>query len=545
MKRIRSGLLIAYFLVLSLLLIPVKTFADEGVSRQYSILFLSSYAYSNAAVPPQLEGFEAGLEGVNADISYEFMDADKYYGGIDIDNFDKYLRYKVFAKRNYDLVVVADDPALRYAINNREILFHDIPMVFMGVNNTAEAITASAMQDATGIAESPDFEGNYKLMTDLFPMRKHLYIIVDSSVAGQGDYVEFMKFKDNHPEISSTIVNTGYYTQNGLKDLLGSMDGDDIILFLDFTIDGEKNSYSLENAAKFLSENAPDVPIFRLASADIEHGVFGGISYSYFDAGRIAGELSQRILSGEDADEMPLVTTAVTQPYFEQSCMDRFGIRFYQLPTGSVVLNEHDNLAKFYRENKTLSNLIIVIALLLFSIIGILNNSNNRRKKLIRIDFMTQMPNRKKLMEDIGTVMAQSTSHGIIMIDVDHFKDINDTFGHKVGDEIIIGVADRLKEMSDKELTFSRLGGDEFCGLFFNPTPEKGEQICRDVMEMSHKPFKTSAGNLKLSFSVGCAMYPIDNIDKTKVMECADKALYAAKDRGRNGYVLFSGIDKT
>jgi diguanylate cyclase (GGDEF)-like protein len=545
MKYLRSGLLIAYILVLSLLLIPVKSLADEGGSRQYSILFLSSYAYSNASVPPQLEGFENGLEGVNADISYEFMDADKYYGGIDIENFDKYLRYKVFAKRNYDLVVVADDPALRYAINNRELLFPEVPMVFMGVNNTAEAITASAMKDATGIAESPDFENNFKLMTDLFPTRKHLYVIVDSSVAGQGDYVEFMKFKDNHPEISSTIVNTGYYTENGLKELLGSLDGDDIILFLDFTIDGEKNSYSLQNAAKFLSDCAPDVPIFRLASADIEHGVFGGISYSYFDAGRIAGELSKKILYGGDADEMPLVTSAVTQPYFEQGCMDRFGIRYYQLPSGSIVLNEHENIAKFYRENRALSNLVLIIAVLMFAIIAILYNSNIRRKKLIRIDFMTQMPNRKKLMEDIGTVINQSNPHGIIMIDVDYFKDINDTFGHKVGDEIIIGVAERLKEMSDKELTFSRLGGDEFCGLFFNPTPEKGEQICKDVMEMSQKPFKTSSGNLKLSFSVGCAMYPIDNIDKTKVMECADKALYAAKEKGRNGYVLFSGIDKT
>ncbi len=544
MKHIRSGLLIAYILVLSLLLIPVKSLADEGITRQYSILFLSSYAYSNAAVPPLLEGFKEGLEGVNADISYEFMDVDKYYGGIDIENFDKYLRYKVFAKRNYDLVVVADDPALRYAINNREILFPDIPMVFMGVNNTAEAVTAAAMKDATGIAENPDFENNYRLMTTLFPERDHLNIIVDSSVAGQGDYVEFMKFKDNHPELSVTIVNTGYYTENGLKELLGSMDDDDVILFLDFTIDGEKNSYSLENAAKFLSDCAPDVPIFRLASADIEHGVLGGISYSYFDAGRIAGNLSKRILSGEDADDMPLVTTAVTQPYFEQGCMDKFGVRFYQLPTGSKVLNEHENLAKFYRENKAISNLTLVIAVLMFSIIGILYNSNNKRKKLIRIDFMTQMSNRKKLMEDINSVINQSVSHGIIMIDVDYFKDINDTFGHKVGDEIIIGVANRLKELSDKELTFSRLGGDEFCGLFFNPTPEKGEKICQDVMEISRKPFKTSAGNLNLSFSVGCAMYPIDNMDKTKVMECADKALYAAKDRGRNGYVLFSGIDK-
>ncbi len=545
MRRLRFGISIALIIVFMLCLAPVKSFADETAARQYSILFVSSYAYSNAAVPPQLEGFEEGLEGINADISYEFMDADKYYGGIDIQNFDRYLRYKVFSKRNYDLVVVADDPALRYAINNRDLLFPDIPMVFMGVNNVTEAVTASAMSKATGIAENPDFEDNYSLMGRLFPKRTHINVIVDSSVAGQGDYVEFMKFKENHPEISSTVVNTAYYTAVGLKDLFGSFGEKDIILFLDFTVDGDKNNYSLENAAEFISGNAPTIPVFRLASSDIGHGVFGGISYSYYDAGKIAGNLSRRILMGESADDMPLVTSAVTQPYFEQGSMDLFGIKYSQLPAGTVVINEHENLAKFYRENKVISNMIIIIALLMAVIIGILYNANSRRKKMIRTDFMTQLPNRKKIMEDVNQAISQSVPYGIIMLDVDHFKTINDTFGHKVGDDIIVGVAERLKELTDKDLTFARLGGDEFCGLFYAPTPERGEKICRDIIEFTHTPFETSAGQINLTISAGCAMYPADKMDRTKVIECADRALYAAKDKGRNGYVLFSGIDET
>ena len=545
MRRLRYRIITAFIIIAMLCLVPVRSFADDTDVRQYSILFVSSYAYSNPAVPPQLEGFEEGLEGINADISYEFMDADKYYGGIDIQNFDRYLRYKVFSKRNYDLVVVADDPALRYAINNRQVLFPDIPMVLMGVNNVTEAVTASAMNNATGIAESHDFEDNYKLMKHLFPKRSHLNVIVDSSVAGQGDYVEFMKFKENHPEISATVVNTAYYTDEGLKSLFGSFEDDDIILFLDFTVDGDKNNYSLENAAEFISRYAPSVPVFRLASSDIGHGVFGGISYSYFDAGKLAGDISRRILMGESADEMPLVTSAVTQPYFEQGSMDRFGVKYNQLPSGTVVINEHQNLAKFYRENKVISNLTIVIVLLMVVIIAILYNTNSRRKKMIRTDFMTQMPNRKKIMEDVNQAISQSVSYGIIMLDVDHFKTINDTFGHKVGDEIIVGVANRLKELADKDLTFARLGGDEFCGLFYAPTPEKGNKICGDIIKFAQTPFNTSAGQINLTISAGCAMYPTDKIDRTKVIESADKALYAAKENGRNGYVLFSGIDKT
>ncbi len=549
MRRFGLTAITIYLMIAVLLAAPLKVRAEDETENetghQYKILFLSSYGYSNAAVPPQLEGFEEGLEGLNVDISYEFMDSDKYYGGLDIQNFDKYLRYKVFSIRDYDLIAVADDPALRYAINNRSVLFPDVPMVFMGINSKTEAVTAAAMQNATGIVESPDFESNYQLMKFLFPKRDHINVVVDSSVAGQGDYVEFMKFKEANPDISSTIINTSYYTAAGLRDLLASLGAEDIILFLDFTIDGEKNSYSLENAAQFLSDNAPSVPIFRVASSNIEHGVFGGVSYSYYDAGKMAGEVSARILQGESADDIPLMSSTLTSAYFEQGRMDFFGIKHALLPPGSTVINEHQNLAKFYRENRVISNLMMVIIILLFAIIFILNISNNHRKRAIRTDFLTQMPNRKKLMEDIAVAELQASSYGLIMLDVDHFKTINDTFGHKVGDEIIQGVGERLKGLAGKDIIFARLGGDEFCGLFTSTDKNKGESICKDIMQITEKEFKTSAGRINISVSVGCATYPVDTKDKHAVMECADRALYVTKENGRNGYTLFGSIDKS
>ena len=523
--------------------IPVRAAGGDVDNNQYRILFISSYAYSNEAVPPQLEGFEDGLEGLNADISYEFMDSDKYYGGSDIQNFDRYLRYKVFSQRYYDLVVVADDPALRYAINNRSSLFPDTPMIFMGVNNMTEAVTAAAMKNATGIAEKHDLEGNYALMRRLFPARENIYVVVDSTVSGQGDYVEFMKFRDDHPEISSTIINTSYYTAGGLKELLASLGEDDVILFLDFSVDGDGNNYSLVNAARFIAEYAPDVPVFRLASADVGQGVLGGISYSYYDAGRLAGDVAGRVLNGENIDDIPLITSAVTAPYFEQNSMDKFGIGYNQLPDGVTVINEHRNFARFYRENKRLTNLVIIIVVLMIAIIVLLVMSNQHRKKIIRIDFLTQMPNRKKLVEDMNQMISQGTHYGMIMLDVDHFKNINDTYGHKVGDEIIAGVGKRLKKLAGENITFARLGGDEFCGLFSNASDRTGEEICRAIIESMKDKFETSAGSIELTVSVGCAVYPEDTEDKNAVLECADKALYATKENGRNGYTLFGGID--
>lgn len=544
MKTLQRGIIIAYFALCILLSSDLRVGAEDGLERQFHVLFISSYGFSNAAVPDQLSGFEKGIEGVNVDISYEFMDSDKYYGSLDLNNFDKFVRYKIFSIRDYDLVVVADDTALRYAINNRSELFPNAPLVFMGINNMTEAVTASSMKNATGIAESPDFESNYALMKKLFPSRTHLNVIVDSSVAGQGDYVEFMKFKEKHPEISSTVINTSYYTAKGIEEVLGELDGNDIILFLDFAVDGEKKAYSLKHASDFLSAYAPDVPIFRLTSTDVGHGVLGGISYSYYDAGLIAGDISKRILLGEAADDIPLMSSSVYTPYFEQGCMDKFGIKYSMLPMGSVVINEHDNFAKFYRENTLISNLVFIILILLVVIIIMLNVSNNRRKKIIRTDFLTQMPNRMKLMEDMNQAISQLSPYGLIMLDVDHFKSINDTYGHTVGDEIIVGVGEKLKKLSGKNVTFARLGGDEFCGMINSSDPKMGEKICREIIKSTKDTFTTSAGDINLTVSIGCAMYPGDTEDPGKLMECADAALYATKENGRNGYTLFSSINK-
>ena len=106
-------------------------------------------------------------------------------------------------------------------------------------------------------------------------------------------------------------------------------------------------------------------------------------------------------------------------------------------------------------------------------------------------------------------------------------------------------MGEKLTSLAGKDLTFARLGGDEFCGLFTSPSREKAERICNDIIECTKEEFETSKGKLKLTVSIGCAMYPFDTLLKDKVMECADKALYATKESGRNGYTLFGSIDDT
>ena len=545
MKKWQFLILTAYSLVLFLLFGNLTAHADEELEHQYRILFISSYGFSNVTVPKHLEGFEDGLGELNVLIDYEFMDSDSYYRSTDIDNFGKYLRYKYFTSQEFDLIVAADDPALRFINNYRSEIFKDKPTVFMGVNNLTEATTAAALQGVTGIAEIIDIEDNYLLMKNLFPDRNNLVVVVDSTNAGQGNYVEFLKFKDNHPEVSSRVINTSYYTADGLKEAFSLLGDNDIILFLDFSIDGENNLYSLRNAANFIAEYTGDVPVFRMASADIAHGVLGGISYSYYDAGLLAGKMANRILKGEDPDSLEFVTTSISEPVFEQGEMDVFGIRHRDIPKNSKVINETQNLYTFYRDNKTVCNLTIALVILMLVLIIVLSRISAHRARLIRTDYLTGLPNRAYLMEKIGQAVEANNPYGVIMIDIDHFKTINDTKGHLVGDEIIIGVADRLKELSHKDVSFARLGGDEFAGIILHPSKETEPKICESIIDIMKKEFDTSTGKIKITVSVGCAIYPEETNKKDMVMECADQALYEVKERGKNGYALFSSNNET
>lgn len=537
--------LITIFIFFSMWFGAITTDAADYSSRQYRILFISSYGFSNAVVPEQLRGFEEGLGDLNYQIDYEFMDSEYYYRSTDIINFERYLSYKYYTQPNFDLIAIADDQALRFLNNHRADIFADKPVVFMGVNNITEATTTSALNGVTGIAEVVEIEENYKLMKKLFPDRNNLVAIVDATIAGQGNFVEFMKFKDTHPELTTKVINTSYYTANGIKEALSDLGANDMILFLDFSIDGENNLYPLQNAASFISAYTHDVPVFRVASAQIGNGVLGGLSYSYYDAGNLAGEMAKSILLGADPDSMPLITTSISKPYFEQAQMDKFGIKYTMLPDDVVIINEKPSIGSFYRENTVVSNLVILIAFLLINTIVILIKSNTRRYKMIRTDYLTGLPNRTYLAEKISKAIESGSSYGIIMMDVDYFKKINDTYGHQAGDDVLFAVASRLKEFSNKDITFARLAGDEFSAIISNPDKEKAIRTCSSIVSRMRDSISISNGKIDITVSLGCAIYPDDVKDIESVMECADQALYETKKQGRNGYSLFSGNNQS
>ena len=159
-------------------------------------------------------------------------------------------------------------------------------------------------------------------------------------------------------------------------------------------------------------------------------------------------------------------------------------------------------------------------------------------------DALTGLPNRALFQERfaaaVATARRQGEKVGLIMLDLDHFKDVNDTLGHDAGDALLRSVANRLLSTFRRTDTVARLGGDEFAVILPGVRgPEDLERPTRLLMELLGSPMQHGGNSLTISASVGVALYPHDDEDAGQLLKNADIAMYRAKDTGRNKIVSF------
>ncbi len=172
-------------------------------------------------------------------------------------------------------------------------------------------------------------------------------------------------------------------------------------------------------------------------------------------------------------------------------------------------------------------------------------------KKLLKMveetaqrDPLTGLYNRKYLEESIQTIVSQAKrtniSYGILMCDIDHFKRINDTFGHDVGDTAIRVIAETLRENTRESDSVIRYGGEEFLVLLYNCNVEYVESIAQKIrISFSKKKIDGGGEIFSKTISIGASIFPQHNVSFWKCIKFADIALYKAKETGRNKVVLF------
>ena len=160
-------------------------------------------------------------------------------------------------------------------------------------------------------------------------------------------------------------------------------------------------------------------------------------------------------------------------------------------------------------------------------------------------DPLTDLPNRLMYTEHLDMALPQAQRReqmcGVMMLDLDHFKNVNDTFGHEGGDKLLILVAQRLRECIRKEDTLARMGGDEFTFLLSLVDDIKDvARVAEKILASFAHPVTIDGKDLFITPSIGISLFPSDGKDAETLLKNADAAMYRAKEGGRNAYQFYT-----
>ncbi|UVE18026.1 EAL domain-containing protein [Pseudomonas sp. LS44] len=180
-----------------------------------------------------------------------------------------------------------------------------------------------------------------------------------------------------------------------------------------------------------------------------------------------------------------------------------------------------------------------------FSDISALKRSQHELDHLAHHEPLCDLPNRLLFTERVGHALSRTreTQHGgaVLQLDLDHFKHINESFGHSVGDQLLKQVSERLKLQLRENMTLARLGGDEFALLCEDcAQPEQAAALAQQLLDAMREPFSINAQDLFITASIGICLYPGDAQSADNLMRNADSALFKAKSSGRERFVFYS-----
>ncbi|MEX6504923.1 putative bifunctional diguanylate cyclase/phosphodiesterase [Jiella sp. M17.18] len=206
--------------------------------------------------------------------------------------------------------------------------------------------------------------------------------------------------------------------------------------------------------------------------------------------------------------------------------------------SGDVVARNQRDLDRVF---SVICVIILGLVLCGLALIGLMARQSRQMEKAAKRDWLTGLPNRAALHE-IAATLDRSQDHALIFLDLDNFKDVNDTHGHTGGDRVLTAISQRLLEVAGSDAFLARLGGDEFAVLIAGDHAEaRARAFAERAAEALRKPLFLDGERINASMSIGIALRQHgEDFDLLHLLKDADVALYAAKGAGRAQHVILT-----
>ena len=549
MKRITTFFL-SFVLTFSLM-----SNTHSGISAatddEYRILFLSSYSYGWDTVQIQIEGIKNGITD-DVVLDYEFMDTKRFPGKESIDVFYEGLSYRMSHTAPYDALIVGDDAALHFAIEHRDDLFKDMPIIFEGVNDIEYAKEVSKDPLITGVVEDLSITSNIDFGLKLYPDAQEVIAILDNSITGEAERSSFYSIAPLYPSLTFSEINCSELTSGELIDRLSGIPENTILIYIVMTEDASGRQYTSLQSVNLISTYSR-VPAIRMVSGGIGYGLLGGNIVSMELSGQLAAEMANEIVHGKNPAEYTSIIDSPNIYCIDEAVMRRYGLDLKLIPKDARIINHTPTF--FEKYHIILMPIAIIMLLLLIIIVFLLLRSikqyfltrelDREKKKIAEdstYDFLTGLSNRSKLYSDLNMLGASHATCALFIFDIDGFKQINDTYGHQAGDEVLTELGKRISSVKNPAFTPYRLAGDEFICIYRTRNHEQIDECARHCMELFEPDFKIKDLSISVKISLGIAVAPDDCTDIEKLIECADKAMYTVKKNGKNSYAWYADI---
>jgi diguanylate cyclase (GGDEF)-like protein/PAS domain S-box-containing protein len=245
-----------------------------------------------------------------------------------------------------------------------------------------------------------------------------------------------------------------------------------------------------------------------------------------------------------------------------ETAMDQLGLAMAKEAAGELPNNASQSIeVQMYRHDGTTFWAEITMSFVrddtgvTTGILGITRDITKRKaaeQNLVYLayhDALTGLANRKAFLEKLETetryAKRYQTSLVVMLLDLDGFKSVNDTYGHETGDHLLVNVGQRLSDTLRKTDFIARLGGDEFIIILSNPENNHVNRVATRIHQVLAKPYKINDIFLdKVGASIGIAQFPIDGDDCAHLIHSADTAMYQAK-KTKCGYVFYTSLSPT
>jgi len=197
-------------------------------------------------------------------------------------------------------------------------------------------------------------------------------------------------------------------------------------------------------------------------------------------------------------------------------------------------------LDAIFSDTHELNNIVLMI-----TDISEIHQSRNQLQYLASYDTLTNLPNRsllfKQIKKSIASMQRKKTNGILLFIDIDHFKEFNDQYGHQVGDKVLRSVAQQITSICREEDILGRLSGDEFLLISENINDQHAiDKIIQKIQNIFKAPQKIGKLSLHISVSMGVALYPEHGKTPEALINAADQAMYSVKKQGRNNHAYYT-----